>query len=80
MRDTEKIDYTSRNPALARGGVTGAVAVAVVLLARQLGLDPDVVAVVAGALGPLVAGLLIRAGVFSPATVADMLRDDRPPS
>ncbi len=81
------IDHSSREPARAVGSVVAvATALVGVLVAFGVGInDTQARAVVAlvialGAAAPFIAGMLIRNRVYSPATVAKMLRlkDGRP--
>lgn len=66
-----------REPALARGSAAALASLLVVLVARRLDVDPELVAGAVAGLAPLVTAFLIRAGVFAPATVARLQERER---
>lgn len=70
-------DPDSKEPARAVGALAAAGGLVVVLLARWLDVDPDVLAGVVAVLTPVVATELARRRVFAPATVARLLAAKR---
>lgn len=68
-------DLEVREPALARGSLAALGSLLAVLVARRLGVDPELVAGAVAGLAPLVTAFLVRAGVFAPATVARLMQE-----
>lgn len=78
FRIAEYPNPLKKEPARARGVVMGALSAGVVGLLAHFGVDPTVLAAAAAGAGPIVAAELIRLGVFSPATVAELLGAQKP--
>lgn len=67
----------SKEPVRSAGAIGAAVSLAVVLVARRLGVDPDVLAGVMVVVAPMVMAELARRRAYAPATVARLLEAKR---